>query len=76
MDVVEASGTGFAFPSQTVYTGKDGGLEDAKVRAAEAQVRAWREQSALPFPDFAEAQRAKVRDTLPYPPEGSARRAG
>jgi MscS family membrane protein len=76
MDVVEASGTGFAFPSQTVYTGKDGGLEDAKIRAAEAQVRAWREQSALPFPDFAEAQRAEVRDTLAYPPEGSARRAG
>lgn len=29
MDVVEASGTGFAFPSQTIYGATDGGLPDA-----------------------------------------------
>jgi MscS family membrane protein len=74
MDIVEQSGTGFAFPSQTIYRGDDTGLDDARSRAAEAQVQAWREQSALPFPDFAEAERAKLDDALTYPPEGSASR--
>jgi MscS family membrane protein len=74
MDIVEQSGTGFAFPSQTIYTGDDTGLDDARSRAAEAQVQAWREQSALPFPDFAEAERAKLHDALTYPPEGSSGR--
>jgi MscS family membrane protein len=39
MDVVAASGTGFAFPSQTIYGAPDAGLDAAKARAAEAEVR-------------------------------------
>ena len=42
MDVVAASGTSFAFPSQTLYVGQDAGLDEAKRRAAEAQARAGR----------------------------------
>ncbi|UCE86073.1 MAG: mechanosensitive ion channel family protein [Deltaproteobacteria bacterium] len=76
MDIVEQSGTGFAFPSQTIYRGDDTGLDDEASRAAEAQVQAWREQSALPFPDFPEAEQARLDDTLAYPPEGSATRSG
>jgi MscS family membrane protein len=37
MDAVEASGTAFAFPSQTIYMGRDTGLDGAKRDAAEAQ---------------------------------------
>ncbi len=37
MDVVEAAGSGFAFPSQTLYLGRDGGLDAEKAkRAAQA----------------------------------------
>jgi MscS family membrane protein len=39
MDIVEQSGTGFAFPSQTLYLGRDGGLDEARTRAAEDAAR-------------------------------------
>jgi MscS family membrane protein len=42
MDIVAASGTSFAFPSQTLYVGADPGLDTARSRAAEAQGRRWR----------------------------------
>ena len=49
MDMVEQSGTGFAFPSQTLYFGRDDGLDASKTEAAEAQVRQWRDEGRLPF---------------------------
>ena len=44
MDIVEQSGTAFAFPSQTLYFTRDQGLDGGKGHAAEAQVRRWREE--------------------------------
>ncbi len=35
-------------------------------------MRAWREQSELPLPDFAEESKIALDDTVRYPPEGSA----
>jgi MscS family membrane protein len=47
MDAVAASGTGFAFPSQTLYVGPDPGLDPARTRAAEAEGRVgWRPRPA------------------------------
>jgi MscS family membrane protein len=74
MDVVAASGTGFAFPSQTLYVGTDGGLDAERGRAAEAQVRAWREAQALCLPDVPPEQAAALAGSLDYPPAGSATR--
>ncbi|TDJ03458.1 MAG: mechanosensitive ion channel family protein [Deltaproteobacteria bacterium] len=34
IDIVQASGTGFAFPSQTLYLGEDDGLDEKRSRAA------------------------------------------
>jgi MscS family membrane protein len=42
MDCVDASGTGFAFPSQTIYTATDEGLDEEKARRAIEEVRAGR----------------------------------
>jgi len=72
MDVVSDSGTGFAFPSQTLYLGRDGGLDAERQRDAERRVEAWREAGELPFPDFAADAIARVDGTLDYPPRGSA----
>jgi len=72
MDVVAASGTGFAFPSQTVYFARDGGLDPDKSAAAAAQVQQWRAGQKLPFPDFDIAFRKEHRDTLDFPPAGSS----
>jgi MscS family membrane protein len=70
--IVRDSGTGFAFPSQTLYLGRDGGLDPEGTREAEAHVSAWREAGELPFPDFDEQTIARIDGTLDYPPHGSA----
>jgi MscS family membrane protein len=72
MDIVAAAGTGFAFPSQTVYLSKDTGLDPQKTEEAAAKVKAWREENQLPFPDFAQTEISRFRDTLPYPQPESA----
>jgi MscS family membrane protein len=71
MDIVAASGTGFAFPSQTLYLGRDGGLDPQKTLAAEKKVQTWREENTLPFPEFSEAMRTELEGTVDYPPRGS-----
>jgi MscS family membrane protein len=48
IDIVAASGTGFAFPSQTLYLASDGGLDRAHAQDAEARVRALR--ASLDYP--------------------------
>jgi MscS family membrane protein len=71
MDIVEQSGTAFAFPSQTLYFTRDQGLDDGRVQAAEAQVRQWRDEGGLPFPNFSSEQIERMRGSLVYPPPGS-----
>jgi MscS family membrane protein len=44
MEVVEESGTGFAFPSRTLYLGRDSGLDADRTRQAEAAMRQQREE--------------------------------
>jgi MscS family membrane protein len=46
MDIVGGSGTGFAFPSQTLYIGRDTGLDEDRSRKAEEAIR--RERSKEP----------------------------
>ncbi len=72
MEIVTASGSGFAFPSHTTYIARDDGLDGERVRTAEEQVRAWRERGELQLPDFAEESKLVLHDTVRYPPEGSA----
>jgi len=72
LDIVAASGTGFAYPSQTLYMAKDDGLDAEKTRAAEARIRALRGESKLPFPDFTPQEAGELSDRLDYPPEGSS----
>jgi len=72
MDIVERAGTGFAFPSQTLYVGRDGGLDEKAARAAEADVSRWREEENLCLPNFPPAEIEALRGTLDYPNQGSA----
>jgi len=71
MDLVAQSGTGFAFPSQTLYFGRDDGLDPKRTEGAEAQVRQWREEGCLPFPNFSPEQLRQMPGSLTYPPPGS-----
>ena len=72
MDKVAESGTGFAFPSQTLYFAKDQGLESQKSKEAEQKVRQWREKGEMPLPQFNQQKIEELSDTIPYPPEGSS----
>ena len=71
MHIVKEAGTGFAFPSQTAYLGRDAGLDAELGQEAETQVQAWRSKGQLPFPEFDEDMLAEKEDVLDYPPEGS-----
>lgn len=72
MEIVAESGTGFAFPSQTTYLASDQGLDDARRKAAEAQVEAWRKEGTLYLPDFPPETVAGLNGTIDYPQRGSA----
>jgi MscS family membrane protein len=72
MKIVREAGTGFALPSQTMYSAQDQGLHPEKTLEAERRVKAWREQKQLPFPDFGPAEKAKFADSLVYPDPDSA----
>jgi MscS family membrane protein len=72
MEIVEGSGTGFAFPSQTLYLSRDPGLDKERTQAAEQQVQKWKDERQLPFPDFAPADKSAFRGSITYPQPESA----
>jgi MscS family membrane protein len=74
MDAVAKAGTGFAFPSQTLYVRADDGSDADAAKAAEAAVQGWRERDELPLPGFPPERVRGLAGTLDYPPEGSALR--
>lgn len=74
MDKVAESGTGFALPAQMVYVAQDGGLSEEKTRMAEARVRDWVARDELQLPQFEQERIDALRDTISYPPKGSANR--
>jgi MscS family membrane protein len=71
MEIIEASGTRLALPSQTTYFARDDGVDEEKKKAAEDQVLEWKEKGELPFPDMTEEQREALAGTLEFPPRGS-----
>lgn len=70
-EIVEEAGTSFAFPSRTLYLGRDGGLDTERGDAAIEQVKSWRDAGQLPFPNMTSSRREQLADTLDYPPQGS-----
>jgi MscS family membrane protein len=71
VDIVNNAGTGFAFPSRTMYVTRDHGLDQEKSEVAIEQVKQWRDEKQLPFPDHSPADVSAFRGTIPYPPAES-----
>ncbi|HEX2522728.1 MAG TPA: mechanosensitive ion channel domain-containing protein [Terriglobia bacterium] len=67
MDIIEASGTSVAFPSQTTYVAGDSGLNPDRSPEAMEKIRHWREHNELPFPDFPIEKISEFSDTSEYP---------
>jgi MscS family membrane protein len=70
-DIVDASGTGFAFPSQTLYWSRDPGLDAERTEQAHQEVATWRRRRELPFPRFSKTTLDALSGKLKYPPPGS-----
>ena len=70
-EIVKKSGSGFAFPSQTLYMGRDDGLDVERGETAAKEVDSWRKAGKLPFPRLAPDRIEKLSGTLDYPPRGS-----
>lgn len=74
MDIIAASGTELAFPSQTLYLGRDKGLAEDKGKEAADRVKKWKENKELQLPNFDPETIKDLKDSIPYPPEGSVKR--
>jgi len=72
MDIVAESGTGFAFPSQTLYFAQDEGVSEEKSKMASEKVKNWKENEALQVPRFHQDKISEIEDSIVYPPEGAA----
>lgn len=71
LEIVEQAGTGFAFPSQTLYMARDGGRDMERSAKAEETVREWRRSKQLPFPSLSRSELERLDNSLDYPPHGS-----
>lgn len=74
MEKVEESGTALAYPSHTLYLGRDGGVSETRREQIRRTVEAWREQGEMQLPKFDPERIQALRGTLRWPPEGSSSR--
>lgn len=76
LDVIASSGTRLARPAQTIHMAKD--KEFSKEKADEIQqiVKEWRETDDLQIPNFDPDKIQNLKNTIPFPPEGSISRKG
>jgi len=74
MDIVEDSGSGLALPSQTLYLGRDAGLEKDKAESAAQKIAELRDGNKLPFPDFHKEEISSFKGSIDYPPNESTLR--
>lgn len=72
MDVVAASGSDFAFPSQTLYFGKDNGLSEEKSKAATDTFNKWIEDNDVQLPYFTPEKIEELKGSITYPRKDSA----
>ncbi|MDX1649071.1 MAG: mechanosensitive ion channel family protein [Myxococcota bacterium] len=71
MDIVEDAGSGFAFPSSTVYLGKDEAPSAERAKEVAEQVEAWREAEQVYLPDFPPERIEEIAGSVGYPPPGA-----
>jgi MscS family membrane protein len=75
MDIIEASGTAWAYPTRLLYISRDHGIDKEKAAAVAYEVQQWRDNNKLPFPDHNEADISEFSNSLPYPEVTSAARS-
>lgn len=71
MDIIEASGTSLAYPSQTLYMTRDTRLSDEKSAAVSETVKKWKENNELQLPKFDPKRVEELKGSIKYPDDGS-----
>ncbi|HYM76825.1 MAG TPA: mechanosensitive ion channel family protein [Candidatus Dormibacteraeota bacterium] len=74
IDIVEDSGSGLALPAQTLYLGRDAGIEKEKADSAVKKIVELRDGKQLPFPDFHQEDISTFKGSIEYPPAESTLR--
>jgi MscS family membrane protein len=74
MDVVDDAGSGLALPAQTLYIGRDAGIEKEKAEKAVKKIAELRDGKQLPFPDFHQEDISAFKGSIDYPPNESTLR--
>jgi MscS family membrane protein len=72
LEILDDAGSGLALPSQTLYLGRDPGLEKEKAETAVKKIAALRDGKQLPFPNFHEDDISSFKGSIAYPPPESA----
>lgn len=74
MDIMEDAGSGLALPAQTLYIGRDSGIEQEKAENAAKKIAELRDGKQLPFPDFHQEDISSFKGSIEYPqPESAVR---
>jgi MscS family membrane protein len=71
MDIVSASGSDFAFPSEIQYSLPGKPLDEERAKAVSQQVKEWKAKRELYLPNFPAEKIAAIKNSLEYPVEGS-----
>lgn len=71
MDIVSASGSDFAFPSEVQYSLPGKPMDEERAKAVSQQVKDWKAKRELYLPNFPAEKIASIKNTLEYPVEGS-----
>ena len=72
VDTVQAAGGLFSGPAQLVQLRELATQSPEQAAQIEATLEQWREQDRLPFPNYSAQEIADLKDSLDYPPHGSA----
>ncbi|HKT33518.1 MAG TPA: mechanosensitive ion channel family protein [Nitrospira sp.] len=71
MDIVSASGSDFAFPSEVQYSLPGKPLDEERAKEVSRQVKEWKSKRELYLPNFPHDKIAQIKNSLQYPVEGS-----
>ena len=71
MDIVSASGSDFAFPSEIQYSLPGKPFDEERAKAVSLQVKEWKAKRELYLPSFPAEKIAAIKNSLEYPVEGS-----
>jgi MscS family membrane protein len=72
IELVHANGAIFSGPGQVLQLRDFYQASPETLANIESKLETWRDEQQLPFPDFSAEHKADIKDSLEYPPKGSA----